>query len=123
MVHNPEQTPLISQALVDLATANKLEFIDVDQYKTKSGRRLTITELGFVDTVNLNYKLKYDELSEDYEELKSKYEVISAERKKLAINSNRIIGEKTMLKVKQIYDSVGLSDKERLLEIKRYLGL
>ena len=120
MTHKNCDSPSIVNALVELACANRLEFIAHDQYKDSNGNILTQTELGYIDTEYFNYKLMYHELQDDLKELESELKALKGERKTLALQ-NRELSGKTALKIQHILDS-NVSDKEKLQQIKKYLG-
>lgn len=121
MTHNPNQTIPITEALINLADANRLKHLYDDQYETCDKKRLTMTELGFVSTEALNFKLKYDELIGDMEELQADIKILRGERATL-IKQNKEISKKTHLKLAAILLST-MSDKEKVIELKKYLNL
>ena len=128
MVHKPEQTASISQALVDLANANRLTHLYDAQYEQKvkdeNGlmvtKRLTMTELGFVSTESFNLHIDYKELQDKYKELQSQLEIVKGEKITL-IKQNKEITEKTHLKLGKILRGSS-SDKEKVLELIKYLN-
>jgi hypothetical protein len=121
MTHKPEQTASIVEALIDLAAANNLKHLYDDQYETVDKKRLTMTELGFVSTEALNFKLKYDELIGDMEELQADIKILRGERTTL-IKQNKEISNKTHLKLSAILKG-SMSDKEKVIEAIKYLNL
>lgn len=129
MVHKPEQTASISQALVDLANANRLTHLYDSQYEQKvkdenglvCTKRLTMTELGFVSTESFNLHLAYEELQDKYKDLQSQLEIVKGEKITL-IKQNKEITEKTHLKLGKILRGSS-SDKEKVLELIKYLNV
>jgi len=121
MTHKPEQTASITKALVDLANANRLKYIYHDQYENCDGKRLTMTELGFVSTEAFNVKMDYDCLLEKYEKLVSDMEALHAERVTL-IKQNKEMSAKTHFKIATIIKG-NKSDKEKIVEISKYINL
>jgi hypothetical protein len=111
----------ITGLLISLANVNKLRHIHDDQYEDASGKRLTMTELGFVSTEALNFKLKYDELIGDMEELQADIKILRGERTTL-IKQNKEISNKTHLKLSAILKG-SMSDKEKVIEAIKYLNI
>lgn len=120
MVHCPEQTPSITKALVDLACANRLTLISHDQYKDVDGNTLTMTELGFVDTDNFNYKLLYHDMADKYNDLMSDIDAMKSEKAKLAVQ-NKEISAKTIYKARNILNG-NIPDGEKIILLRKYLN-
>jgi hypothetical protein len=142
MTHKPEQTMPITKCLIALAVANKLTHVKHDQYEKPLPRKqqdanyrcvlrgeeplykaeqLTQTELGYISTECFNYKLKYGELKEDLADLEAELKVLKGEKKKL-VTQNREISAKTLFKITSILNE-NVSDKEKVIEIKKYLNV
>jgi hypothetical protein len=121
MTHHPDQTVYITKALIDLAVANGLKHINHCQYKDRNGNDLTQTELGYISTECFNYKLKYGELVEDVKEITAELESLKGEKKRL-VTQNKEISTKTLFKLSVILRD-NISDKEKIIQIRRYLNI
>lgn len=116
-----ERIKKLAESLTFIAIFNKLTCIGADQYVDKKKNKLTMTQLGYVDTDNFNYKHYYLNSLDTIDELKSEIKALKSERKKLAIQNKELSG-KTFLKCRSILDGF-LSDKEKVIELKKYLSI
>lgn len=120
MVHKPEQGISITKALLALADANRLKYINHDIYETQEGEKLILTELGFVEESNYNYHLLYHSSEIDKKELQAELKAMKAERATLC-GQNKELSGKTLLGARKILDSKGKSYEEIVKELKKYL--